>query len=116
MNELALTGIGLLVLVLAGLGSIGVIVSRRATPEPEPQPQPQRAKRRHRRLTRPERESERAMILAALLAGVEPVMIARLLRGSPDWNRRKVAMVRRLNQHRFEPIQPPLKPMMEAAV
>lgn len=128
MNELALTGISLLLFVLAGLGSVGVLVSRRAataTPEPEPQPQPTRVKRRYRRLTQAERESERAIILAALLAGVEPAMIARLLRGDYIYNHRKVGIVYRLNEQRIKrqaqlreqaTTKPPFKPMMEAAV
>ncbi len=102
MNELALTGIGLLIFVVAALGSVGVVVSRRALPQPEPEPQPQRAKRRYKRLSQIEREAERAIILAALLAGVEPVLIARLLRGSPDWNRRKVNTVKRWNEQRIK--------------
>ena len=124
MNELALTGISLLVLVLAGLGSIGLAVQRKMQ-RPEPASQPTRAKRARKRLTQPEREAERAIILAALLAGVEQAMIARLLRGDRIYNRRKVGIVYRLNEQRIKrqaqlceqaTTQPPLKPMMEAAV
>lgn len=107
MNELALTGISLLLLVLAGLGSVGVLVSRRAataTPETEPQ----RVSRRIRQhLSQQRREEKRAIILAALLAGIEPVAIAELLRGNVQYNRRIIAMVRRLNQHRLERLNDP---------
>lgn len=121
MNELALTGISLLIFILAAFGSVGVLVSRRvAEPEPEPEPEPvtvPRAKRYRRRLTVREREAERALVLAGLLAGIEPVLIARLLCHSLAHNRRIVTTVYRLNKHRLEPLllpQSQRKPILEA--
>lgn len=105
MNELALTGISLLVFILAVFGSIGVIVARRPVepqPEPEPIPQAPRAKRQRRRLTQREREAERALVLAGLLAGIKPLLIARVLCHSQAHNRRIVATVYRLNEQRIK--------------
>lgn len=105
MNELALTGISLLLFVLAGLGSIGLIVHKRTSKSPEPEPAPQRANRCYTpRRTHAERAAEQKLILAGLLAGIEPVLIARCLKHSPAYNARLVATVKRLNQHRLEPI------------
>lgn len=106
-----LTGIACLLAFVAVLASVVAVALRRRAPlvaqqvaytqanAPAFQPRPRSL---HYRRSPAEREAERAMILAALLAGVDAVLIARCLRGSASWNRRKVATVRRLNEQRLQ--------------
>lgn len=119
MSEVQMIGGSCLLFFFAVMGSVVAIALRqrpveRLADHPMTLPTPSRRRIRQRR-TQAEREAERALILAALLAGVEPAMIARLLRGHAGYNRRKVNTVRRLNEHRFRPIQPRRTPALEVA-
>lgn len=105
-----LTGIACLLAFVAMLATIVAVALRQRAPLVAQQlevvqahaPAFQRPRSLHHRRSAAEREAERAIILAALLAGVEARLIARCLRGSASWNRRKVATVRRINEQRLQ--------------
>lgn len=103
--------IGLILFFVAGAASV-VAIGLRHVPQPAPAagpnprsprlhlrpviPAPPPVKRkRYIRRTPTDRRAEDALIRAGLAAGVQPADIARMLRGNPDYNRRRVAALAR---------------------
>jgi hypothetical protein len=111
MSEAQMLGGGCLLFFIAMVASIVAIALRQRPMERlanHPMTLPTPARRRIRQhLSQQRREEKREIILAALLAGIEPAAIAELLRGNVQYNRRIIAMVRRLNQHRLERLNEP---------